>query len=355
MSQRKTHPTLIGAFVLGAVALLIAGIMVVARGEMFHNSVPFVACFDSSVSGLRIGALVTYRGVTVGEVTGITVQLDIKSQTPIIPVRFELDPGRFQHMGDVQNMDPKQVYKRINVLIEKGLRAQLKLDSYLTGQLSIELDFIPDNRPVYRKPFNHPHDNTAAEFPTAPGEFDELMGQLKKLPIAELFTKLDKIATGLDKLVNSEESESILKNIDKATAELAPTIVALRKEIKPLTESLGKTIKTLNASFVTAGQAFTKLDALVTKLDDNADPMIKSYQDTMAQAKDALTQAEATIKTMDKAIANADKTLFAEDSKLHAELMANLKELKKTIRNVNVFAEYIQRHPEALLKGKKGQ
>ena len=355
MSQRKTHPTLIGAFVLGAVALLVAGIMLVARGEMFTQRVPFVACFDSSVSGLRIGAAVTYRGVTVGEVTSISVQLNTKSQTPIIPVRFELDTGRFQHMGDPESIDPEQVYKRINILIEKGLRARLTLDSYLTGQLSIELDFVHDSRAIYRKPIDHPHGDTVQEFPTAPGEFDALMGQLKDLPVAELFTKLDKIATGLDKLVNSEESESILKNMEKATGELAPTIVKLREEIPLLTASLNKTLKQAGNLFVQGGQTFATINSLAAKLDKNADPMIKNFQDTMTQAKAALAQAESTIKTIDAAVVNADKTLLSEDSKLHAELLSNLKELKKTIRNVNVFAEYIQRHPEALLKGKKGQ
>ena len=99
MSQRKLYPTLIGVFVLLAAGLLVASILLVARSERFRQRVPFVACFDSSVAGLRTGALVTYRGVSVGEVTRINVRLNHTNNAPLIPVHFDLDVGRLRVDG----------------------------------------------------------------------------------------------------------------------------------------------------------------------------------------------------------------------------------------------------------------
>ena len=355
MSQRKLYPTLIGVFVLLAAGLLVASILLVARSERFRQRVPFVACFDSSVAGLRTGALVTYRGVSVGEVTRINVRLNHTNNAPLIPVHFDLDPARFKHTGDPREATDEEVPGRFKLMIDKGLRARLKLDNYLTGQLSVELDFLPESEVVYRKPFSHPHRQSVPEFPTAPGDFEALMGQLKQLPVQELFTKLDRLVTGLDKLVNDEDSKKILANIRKTTDELPKTIETFRGEIKPLMDTAKSTLAGLGQTFIQASATLKQIQTLAEKITDSADPALKLYKDTMTQAQESLAQAKETIKTFEGAIKNADKTLLSDKSKLQTELVTTLKDLQKTIRNVNVFVEYLQSHPEALLKGKKGK
>ena len=91
----KANPTAIGAFVIGALAIAIGGVVALGGGKFFKDTTTYVMFFDSSVSGLRVGAPVEFRGVNVGSVTKIlgTIGEDLEIQ---IPVYVEIGEGR-QH------------------------------------------------------------------------------------------------------------------------------------------------------------------------------------------------------------------------------------------------------------------
>ena len=131
MSERA-NPTLIGAFLLGAIALVVAGLMVFGGGRFFTETVTYVAYFPETISGLNDGAPVNFRGVKVGTVRRIEVQLDAQDLSVKIPVYLRLERRRIREIGGTIpeiNFIPE--------LIERGLRAQLQLQSIVTGQLSI--------------------------------------------------------------------------------------------------------------------------------------------------------------------------------------------------------------------------
>ena len=89
---RQARKTLIGAFVVGAVALAAAGITVFGSGRFFQKRFTFVMFFSGSITGLSVGSPVEFRGVRVGQVTKIAAVFDPGKLTITIPVYIEIDP-----------------------------------------------------------------------------------------------------------------------------------------------------------------------------------------------------------------------------------------------------------------------
>ena len=135
---KPVSKTLIGAFVLGAIALTFSGIVFLGSGALFRDIQEVVMFFDGSVGGLQVGAPVTFRGVAIGEVSKIQIVYEAAKQEFRIPVAAELYPDRIQRMAATPSKTSLQG------LIDRGLRAQLQMQSLITGQLSIQLDFYPD-------------------------------------------------------------------------------------------------------------------------------------------------------------------------------------------------------------------
>jgi paraquat-inducible protein B len=140
--SKQASPTLIGAFVVGALALVVAGLLVFGSGRFFADRLTWVTYFPGSVKGLRVGAPVNFRGVRIGEVTRIQVLYDEQDGSMLIPVVMEVLPEQVTVIdrGDGQHSESADVEE----LIGRGLRAQLQTDSLVTGLLSVDLDFYPD-------------------------------------------------------------------------------------------------------------------------------------------------------------------------------------------------------------------
>ena len=139
----KTNPTVIGAFIVGAVGLMIAAVLVLSGGQWFTDKDRFVLYFEGSVNGLNVGAPVKFRGVEVGTVTGVRALYNPKDYTAWIQVVAEVEPGRFSEVVDgVIAPASSSTPDDVKMLIEQGLRAQLEVQSMVTGLLFIELDSI---------------------------------------------------------------------------------------------------------------------------------------------------------------------------------------------------------------------
>src|SRR5690349_5924191 len=141
--NKKISPALIGAFVIGALALIVIAIVVFGSGRLFRQTRDFVLYFDNSVNGLRIGAPVKIKGVEVGSVKDIRLQLE-RTEEPKIPVIIEIDLEKFTSRGATiaaQTAMDRQALQR--VIVERGLRGQLEMESLVTGLLYVSLDFFP--------------------------------------------------------------------------------------------------------------------------------------------------------------------------------------------------------------------
>ncbi len=139
---KKANPKLIGGFVVGAIALVLVGAIAFGGGKFLAAKRQAVLFFSEySLAGLDVGSPVTFRGVKIGSVTGVVIRYDVEQQTIQVPVYIEVELDR------IRVVRGKSDTKSFPTLIERGLRAQLVIQSLVTGQASIDLNFHP-NTPI---------------------------------------------------------------------------------------------------------------------------------------------------------------------------------------------------------------
>lgn len=331
MSQ-TSNKTLIGLFVLGAAALLVIALAVFSSGMFFTKQFECVLYFDSSVSGLEVGSPVLFRGVPVGSVKEISIRTDPNSLKFSIPVLVELTGGKVSvgSMGKlkegetllgVKKMDPEELIK---ALIEKGLRAQLVTQSFVTGQLAISLDLLPD------KPLRLRGDGSTPEIPTIPSQFEEVTQTLKSLPLKELVSRLSNAVAGIDALVNSPQAAQIPARLD-STLEAATNL---------LNDTRGK-ISTLSKNLDVAVQRYSdlagNLDQRSDKLSASARKSLEALDQSLAEGRQALGKFQKVVNP---------------DSPSVVQLNKALAEIAQAAKSIHALADYLERHPEALIQGK---
>lgn len=240
----------------------------------YNNTLKYVMHFNGSVRGLTEGAPVQLRGINVGKVTHIDLELDETTAEIRIPVEVELEPARVKIIHNLPNVSDKEIVKQ---LITKGLRAQLQTGSLLTGQLLIDLDFHSNAKPVS---FDNKHG--IPEFPT--------------------------VTSSLDQLTHS--AQSIMEKIAKLPLE-------------DLTLEMTHTLQTI--------------------------------QGTSSAATVLLKNGNNTLNTTDKTMQSAGQVLnsLQTGSTTRYELDRLLQELTQTANSVKQLTDYLQQHPDTVLRGKK--
>lgn len=317
---KRARPELIGAFVLGAVALVVAAVVILGSGRLFRKTYNFVLFFDSNVNGLRVGAPVKFRGVEIGRVTDIRLsisQLDgVKPRRfsrIAIPVLIELDHERIM-LGGVRQIDlddPRQIDR----LIQDGLRGQLALESILTGLLYVNLEMRPATRPRLLLPKS----STYHEIPTLPTQLEQIQDQ-----IAEIVSKLNE--TDFQGFVDSTKgtSDSIREFIESP-------------QVRGTVESMQSTLDNMNKTMAQLRRVMSRMDARMDPLLSHADRLLVDTDRTMKQAQDTLNTLQASIEP---------------GSPLAYKLNLTLDELSATAASMRQLTDYLQRNPSALIRGK---
>jgi len=296
MSQ-KINPTLLGTFIIGAFALLMLGIITFGSGQMFKRTESYVMYFEDSVSGLDKGAPVEFQGVKIGSVSEISAVFDRDTLSIRIPVIIEVEPDRF-----TQTRPAKASEKRMTgELIERGMRAQLKMKSFVTGKLIVAIGFHPDTE-INLKGYKSKH----PEIPTIPSAFAE---------IAEMFEKF---------------------NID----EVADSIIDIIEDINSFMESpdTQRFVEDLHSTIIDTRQLVRDMDRELTPLADNVDK-------AAIAATKTLKHAEATLSKIDK--------MLADDApQINYHLKNSLRELEDSARSLRVLTDFLQTQPDAIIWGK---
>ena len=228
---RKVNKTAIGAFVVGALVLLMIAIVVFGSGDLFKRTNKFVLYFDGSVKGLSIGAPVTFRGVNIGTVKDISLIYDSKAGTVLLPVIVEIQQGRIKGTPSFRDLGGDKK------MIALGLRAKLEIQSFLTGQLMISFDFYPDKPAKLRSILKG-----FPELPTLPTSPD-IFEVMDEIPIKDIAKNLDDASKGINKLVNSNEiprSLYDLQNTLQETKEAMHSFSLLTEYLEQHPESLLK-------------------------------------------------------------------------------------------------------------------
>jgi paraquat-inducible protein B len=264
-----------------------------AVGEArYTDKVPYLVYFEGSVRGLRPGAPVEFRGMRIGSVTDVRLELDATTDAARIPVTLAIEPQRIDVTGAAADPEP---YVAMRTLVERGLRAQLKSGNLLTGELLVDLDLHPESPPAKLD-----ESGVYPEIPSVPTQLEVLtasitgvLHQLATLPLPELVEDLRRTVQGIESLVASPDAQ--------------------------------QTAAALSGSAV-------RLQALLGTLDQRLGPL--------------LAQADSTLSSTGE--------LLGQDSQIRYEVGTLLRELTGAARSIRVFADYLERHPEALIRGKAG-
>ncbi|KVD36184.1 intermembrane transport protein PqiB [Burkholderia ubonensis] len=236
--------------------------------------------FDQSLRGLAPGAPVDFRGIVVGQVRSIGIEYQRDAKTFRMPVVIELYPSRMGFSrADLAN---KQNARSIaETMAKRGLRAQLRTASLLTGQLYVAFDFFPHAPPVIVD-----IDSPLPELATTPSTIDELQAKL-----GNIVSKVDKVP------------------FDQIAGDLRNSMASLNK-------------------------VMNNADKLVTQLNG----------DVMPQVDAALRDARKTLQSAD--------AMLATDSPTQQDARRMMQELTRTATSLRALTDYLERHPEAIVRGK---
>jgi paraquat-inducible protein B len=330
---KKANPKLIGGFVVGAIALVLVGAIAFGGGKFLAAKRQAVLFFSEySLAGLDVGSPVTFRGVKIGSVTGVVIRYDVEQQTIQVPVYIEVELDR------IRVVRGKSDTKSFPTLIERGLRAQLVIQSLVTGQASIDLNFHP-NTPI-KLVGSEPG---MIEVPTIPSEIDLLKANLTNLLQRISALPLDQVA---DKLLGtigsaSEFMTSLNAQVDPLSKDLKmvsdQAAATLREAQSRLELREGEPMQNLNAALVDARQLVNDVDGRVGPLASDLNKIMKSALVTLDDAQRTLVSAQGTI---------------SPDSTLYFQLNRTLHEIQSMAGSIRALADYMQRHPNALLTGK---
>ncbi|HSA82100.1 MAG TPA: MlaD family protein, partial [Geminicoccaceae bacterium] len=256
----------------------------------YTEKVPYLVHFDGSVRGLRAGAPVEFRGMRIGSVVDVRLEIDPGQDAVRIPVTIGIEPQRIDVVGG-----RGEPHVMMAALVERGLRAQLKSGNLITGDLLVDLDFHPESPPAQL--------DTSGELPEIPSvptqlevltaSVTQVLNEFEALPLPELIADLRQTLQSIEQLASSPD---------------------IKGGIAGLNESANR------------------LQELLGTLDQRLGPL--------------LARADATLAST--------QTMVGENSQLRYDVSDLVRELTSAARSIRVFADYLERHPEALLRGKAG-
>ena len=320
----KGNKTAIGAFVIGALVLAVAGILTFGSGVFFRNQETYVMYFDGDLKGLNIGAPVAFRGVRVGEVTDISVFIESNPLKFTVPVMVEIDPRRFHH-SEGSGRRPKGEAD-LRTLIEKGMRAQLSLQSIVTGQLMIQMDFYPDSTVSLKG------DGKIPEIPTIPSSFERLAQALEKISFRELVDNINQAVQQVGGILDKNELEKVLGSIRTA----ADAVGGLAKHLDEQTAPLLRSLQSASHS----------ADKLIKDTDQQIDPVMTEAQAALEAIRQAMVKADQTLQTVDLLAEG-----YGERSAFHYEVAKALEEVAAAARSLRALTDLLQQQPDALIRG----
>ena len=324
----RANPTLIGAFVLGALGLAAVVIIVLGGAALFTPKQRAVVFFEGSVNGLTVGAPVNFRGVNVGSVDKIALQFDAATLNARIPVYLTLLPRQINLVGSKGQLSGLP----FEGLIEKGLRAKLNLQSFVTGQLTVDLDFKPEAPAVF---MGSPEPGVP-EIPATLSDFDAIKEQFSNIPFRQVADDVHRVVDAVREI--SDGTSSILKTMD---AETKATSAEAQRTLRTATAALEQMQATLVSVKVTAEKSSATLDAVGPQ-----------FAATLKRADVAFDHADATLKRIDGTFDQLTE-LTAPAAPLRLELEQTLRDLSKTAESLSDLAETLERQPNALLFGKE--
>lgn len=322
MNERR-HSVFIGAFVVGALVIGVAATLFFTGAGFGGKRQPVVMAFDGSVKGLTIGAPVALRGVQVGQVTDIRLELSSDKANIAMLVEAEIGADNVKLVG--KPLPPDDI---LQYLIDNGLRAQLAMQSVLTGMLYVQMDFHPGSAAKLAQ-IDSPH----TQLPTIPTELELLRRTLQSIDYAEMADAVQAIAGSLRAVVEDEDFRAL-------PADFRGTLGALERAGSRLDGSLRRLEPAL-------GKVLSETGAAAASLNEAMPAMSRQLGEALASLNAALDDTRAA--------ADAVGGRVAGDSPTVMQLQATLQEVARASRTLQSFLQLLEDQPDALLRGLREQ
>ncbi|MGA9725170.1 MAG: MlaD family protein [Candidatus Binatus sp.] len=311
---KQVNPATVGAFVLGALGLILASI-VVLKGGLFQTKHKFVIYFPGDINGLRVGAAVKFNGVEIGEVsqTQLSLEQEDNNQARVrIPVVIQLDEKKILSHGATIDLSDQET---IPNLVKAGLRAQLGSDSFVTGLLYVALDIEPNTPGVMVK---NPLDGLQ-EIPAIPNTLEQaqavavrIVERLDKVDFNAVFTQMTGMLDSIRQISNSPALRDVVNNSEKTREQLDHTLAGAQQ-----------TLSTVNSQ---------------------VPPLSESLQKTSGSADAAAKQFRLTLGTV--------QTTIEPNSPINYQALQTLQDVSAAAHSVKELADYLQRNPSAIVRGR---
>jgi paraquat-inducible protein B len=211
------------------------------------------------------------------------------------------------------------------LLVERGLRAKLELQSLVTGKLQVAFDMYPDT-PVNMVGL----DKKVPELPTIPTAMEQLAKTLENLPIQEIVEDARKTMAAIEKLATSPDLTEAVTALNNTLQDVGKLARNLDGRVGPLSTSIEGTMK--------------DTQKLVQNVNAQVEPTFADLQETLKTAQAAVEKAEVALASVGDVV--------DPDSTLMYELTSTIKELQVMAQSINALAGYLQRQPDSLIRGK---
>ncbi len=334
----RVRPSLIGAFVLGALTLAVVGVATLASESLFHQKTTFVSYFDESVNGLDIGAPVKFKGVPIGQVSDILVRMDLEAETFQVPVLYEVDLQPLaDEAGRTVDLSNREVLRE---QVEEGLRAQLQMESIVTGKLYIELTFVPEPEPAAlheRRQLSHP------EIPT----------------VLSPMARLGEEATGLVSNLRGFDVNTINENLVTLLAKANEKIDDL--DVRAINDSVLVAVQSvrrladapeLRAALADLPGLARRMDSTLTDAQRTLRTLNASIGPTREEVHATAADLRATLKDMQQTMQRT-RQMLSTDSGIGYRVDDALSTLADAAEALRVLAVSLERDPSMFIRGKE--
>jgi paraquat-inducible protein B len=302
----------------------VAGILFFGGTRMLTKTLRAVVFFSESVAGLEVGAPVTFHGVRIGQVKNVTLEFSTATMNARIPVVLEFQPEQITWEGGKRLAEDHKDFER---LVRAGLRAQLEMQSFVTGQLRVDLEFRPET-PARLAGVS----SDLPEIPSLPSELGELWAQLTKLRLQDLADTMQRAFASFERL--SSHVDSVLD---------------------PL-------IGNANEALITARQTFQTGNDAISSVRDETSSALRDLDALLVDARHQLAPRAAELsRTLNSADRAARRAAVLLDSlngiaeprgQFRGNLEAAIRDLAAAATSLRDFAATIERNPNALLMGR---
>jgi paraquat-inducible protein B len=330
--SKQANPTVIGAFVVGGIVLIATGFALFGGSQLFAEKNRYVALFDEPTNGLRVGANVVLNGVRVGYVSDIDLIIDEVNFDTDTQVILELLPEDIKtKSGQRLGADSTPRLDHETLVHKAGLRAALEIESFVTGQLRVELQLRPETPSVMRAV-----DPLYPEIPTITSNIQELLNKVQtwfadvreNVDIGGLSLRLNNALQAIDDLARSEDLHQSLAGINQLIND---------EDMQQLGGNLKVSLDELHTASAAARNLFNDTNESVESLTADLEPVLDRLAAALDEAEQTLSVARSQLKG---------------DSEQLYRLSTTLDELERAARSVREFFDFMERNPESLLRGK---